>query len=368
MNKGKPPAAQPAVAATAATAAAAKPATESPKPPSPPSSAVVKDKKPPVDDAAAAKSGSPSPSSAAASDGDPSPTSKTKHSSLPSLSRVGSLGSLGKANSGTSLTRTVSTSSVESTAEKRLSVTKADNVTVSLLGGTPQRRHGSLRVKRTSIFSSFKDSFVSIDNGEISFAENELDLQKRQTHSLMDVREAKVVGPNSSQFVLRLGPASAGKAGAKVVTLKAETPKDACDWIATVHHELRNQFIVCRESIKKVQEAGHVDRLEPLFRQSLDLLRVVTDGNDDADTADTLEEYADWLETRGRVDESATTKKQAKAIRRRVAGVDSRPASVEYTSSDPEDSGTSPPMRSKSPPGLPPRVPTKSPVMPQKSL
>jgi hypothetical protein len=211
------------------------------------------------------------PSSPSGSSGD---ASKSKHSSLPlassasppppPLQKTNSVSSLTKSGSNHSLTRTVSASSLSShadtpTAEKRLSVTRADNVTVSFVGGKPQPRHGALRLKRSSLFASFRDSFVSVDNGEISFADNELEMNKRETYSLLEVREVKLVNPGSNQFALKLG--SGGKGASKTVSLKCDTPKEAADWIAAIHHELRNQVLVCQQSVKTLQEAGHSVRL-----------------------------------------------------------------------------------------------------------
>ena len=280
------------------------------------------------------------------------------------LQKAGSSGNLTKTNSGGTLTRTISGSSLgsdPSSHEKRLSVTKADNVTVSFVGGKPKPRHGALRIKRSSIFASFKQSYVSVDNGEISFAENELDVNKRETYSLLDVREVKLAAPGSNQFVLRLGQTTATKGAGKVVNLKAETPKEASDWISSIHHELRNQVLVCKQNVKTLEAAGKIDRCEPFFRQRLDLLRVITDGNDDGDTADALDDFSEWCESQGRQDESATMKKQAKAIRRRVA-TSERPASTEYSSCEPDDFAAG----RITPPGHPPLPPGSSSPVPSK--
>ena len=96
------------------------------------------------------------------------------------------------------------------------------------------------------------------------------------------------------------------------------------EWIATIKHELKNQILVCKNMFTTLQSEGHPERAEPLFDQIMELLRVVYDGREHFEIAETLRTYGKWLEGQGRHEEAAQVKRQAKAIKRRCEeGLDS---------------------------------------------
>jgi len=231
---------------------------------------------------------------------------------------------------------------------KRVSISKASSLTVALSGGSPKPRSGSLRRRSNSpLFATFKDSFVVIDDGDICFQKSEDDFESREVYSILAVKEIRLASSGSSQFQVRLAenaplPAvSAGNSSSssllstladfggglskgKLVTLKASSNREALDWVACIKHELRNQVLVCKSMFFTLQAEGRQERAEPLFEQMVELLRVIHDGKEHFEVAETLRTYGKWLESQGRHDEALNIKRQAKAIKRRCEeGLDS---------------------------------------------
>ena len=228
---------------------------------------------------------------------------------------------------------------------RRVSISKASNLTVALSGGNPKSKMGSLRRRSNTVLATYKDSFVMVDDGDISFQVAEDDVDNREVYSLLAIREIKLLGPNSSQFLIKLAEQSpvpitgshtsgssllsawadfTNQSKVRSIVLKASSAKEALEWIATIKHELKNQILVCKNLFSTLQSEGHQERAEPLFEQIMELLKVVYDGREHFEVADTLRSYGRWLETQGRIDEAALMKKQAKAIKRRCEeGLDS---------------------------------------------
>lgn len=231
---------------------------------------------------------------------------------------------------------------------RRVSIAKASNLTVALSGGNPKSKMGTLRRKSKSVFAAFKEAYMSVDDGDLTFQVSEDDVDNREVYPLLAIREVKLLAPGSCQFQLKLaeqniplGSGSSVSASSKslsflnfpdfgsttktrCVVLKASSNKEAMEWIATIKHELKNQILVCKNLFSTLQSEGHPERAEPLFEQMIELLRVVYDGREHFEVADTLRSYGKWLEHQGRTDEAAHMKKQAKAIKRRCEeGLDS---------------------------------------------
>jgi len=221
---------------------------------------------------------------------------------------------------------------------RRVSISKASNLTVALSGGNPKSKSGTLRRKSNSVFAAFRDSFVAIDDGDLTFQVREDDVDNREVYSLLAIREVRLTGVGSSQFNLKLAeqPAATlsermnstssglmsslidfGASKTRNVVLKASSSEEAMEWIAIIKHELKNQILVCKNLISTLQSEGHEERAEPLFEQMIELLRVVYDGKEHFEVADSLRSYGRWLENQGRSDEAAMRKRQAKAIKRR---------------------------------------------------
>jgi hypothetical protein len=231
---------------------------------------------------------------------------------------------------------------------RRVSIAKASNLTVALSGGNPKSKMGTLRRKSKSVFAAFREAYMSVDDGDLTFQVSEDDVDNREVYPLLAIREVKLLAPGSCQFQLKLaeqssplGSGSSVSASSKslsflnfpdfgstaktrCVVLKASSNKEAMEWIATIKHELKNQILVCKNLFSTLQSEGHPERAEPLFEQMIELLRVVYDGREHFEVADTLRSYGKWLEHHGRADEAAHMKKQAKAIKRRCEeGLDS---------------------------------------------
>lgn len=202
------------------------------------------------------------------------------------------------------------------------------------------------------MFNTYRDSFVSVDDGNIVFQVSEDDLDHQEVHSLLDIREIKLSSPGSNYFTIKLAdkppeistdtPSPKQSSGAssapreseakdacckyQMVTLRASSNKEALEWIATIKHELKNQILVCKSMYSTLQAEGHHERAEPLFVHILELYKVVYDGRDHFDIAEALRSYGQWLSEQGRQEEAAQKRLQAKDIKRRCEeGLDSLP-------------------------------------------
>ena len=234
--------------------------------------------------------------------------------------------------------------SVRATAPRRVSIAKASNLTVALSGGNPKPKAGPLRRKSNTVFSTYKETFLSVDDGDLTFQHSEDDVDDREVYSLLAVREVKLVSQGSCQFQLKIAeqsppPISVGSSGSSLlstwvdfahqpkvrnVVLRAGSNKEAMEWVATIKHELKNQILVCKNLFSTLQSEGHQDRAEPLFEVIMELLKVVYDGREHFEVAETLRSYGKWLDAQGRLDEATLIKRQAKAIKRRCEeGLDS---------------------------------------------
>lgn len=229
---------------------------------------------------------------------------------------------------------------------RKVSISKASNLTVALSGGVTKSKYGTLKRKSSSIFPTFREVYVSVDDGDISFQLSEDDVEEREIYSLLDIREIKLLASGGSQFQLKIAeralPAMSNTSSnqnshpsttfselsgtlkelssnlkVRHVVLKSSSNKEALEWIATIKHELKNQVLVCKSMYSTLQSEGHQERAEPLFQQILELLKVIYDGKEHFEVADTLRFYGKWLSEQGRKDEAIHMKKMAKAIKRR---------------------------------------------------
>jgi len=124
-------------------------------------------------------------------------------------------------------------------------VGRADNLSVALSGGKTKSKKGTLKKKNSGVFGSkYRDSIVSVDDGDISFINGTEEDGAMISHSLFEVREIKLVAPGSNEFQVRIGAAN-NRFSMKTVVLKADTHEEALDWIETLKHEMKNQVLVC---------------------------------------------------------------------------------------------------------------------------
>lgn len=265
------------------------------------------------------------------------------------------------------------------TSPRRKSLAKADNLTVALSGGTTKSKMGQLKKKNSTIFgTSYKASYLKVDNGDIIFAVDEdaladadADLDEKnggfRKHSLFEIREIRVLA-DPTEFQIKVGLPE-GKNNLRTMVLKADTAEEVNEWIGIIKHEIKNQVLVCKSMAAVLSEKGKPERAEPLFLQSIDALNVAF-GPDHIEVSDILHAYSKWLQSQNRMQESKLMKRKAKAIARnyyeenKVEGAtvsddsdteDAQNASASSLTSSSSPNNASTNGNGNQPPPLPPR-------------
>lgn len=197
------------------------------------------------------------------------------------------------------------------------------NLSVKLSGGKIKSKRGTLKKKTSQFFANYKTSFVAVDQGEICFASSAIDDDddaKKESHSLLNVKDVKLLGPDSAEFCVKIAGGVRGSSSTSVI-LCAESPAEAREWIQTLRHEMLNQVLVMRNMIELMDEkAKNPERSEGLRLQAISVL-CVAHGSPSAEAVhEARMEYAKWLDAQDREDDAREVRRTANELRERERG------------------------------------------------
>lgn len=115
----------------------------------------------------------------------------------------------------------------------------------------------------TPMLGTYKNGFLSLDDGNLVFASEENDLymqdpSKLESHSLLNLTRIAASSSNSSEFeiAVKLVPSATTPTSkpssppTKTFTIRTNSPQEATEWVETIRHELINQALVCKKLSK----------------------------------------------------------------------------------------------------------------------